>query len=126
MIQPFRRVRRKRGRRTTNPSREKRKNGEKEGRGWRSIPYASARERQQALKSSEQVNELRNLVLRLLADGQSREAVLKLFEQSRRELRQANQETEEDALMDEMDLLLDWCSPHVRLPPEQQTSGRRA
>jgi hypothetical protein len=61
-----------------------------------------------------------------LADGQSREAVLELFEQARRELRQANKETEEDALMDVMDLLLDWCSPHMRLPPDQPTSGRRA
>jgi hypothetical protein len=72
----------------------------------------------QALKSSEQVNDLRNLVPRLLAHGQSREAVLELFEQGRRELRQANQETEEDALMDVMGLLLDGCSPHMRLPPD--------
>ncbi len=80
---------------------------------------------EQALRSSEPVHELRNLVLQLFAEGQSREAILELFEGTRQQLRQADRETEEDAVMDVMDFLVGWCSPHMKLPPEQSTSGGR-
>ena len=73
---------------------------------------------QQALRSSDPVNELRNLVLHLLADGQTREAILELLERARQQLRQADRETDEDAVMDVMDFLVGWCSPHMKLPPE--------
>ena len=49
-------------------------------------------------------------------DGQTREAVLDLFEHARQQLRQANREAEEDAVMDVMDFLVGWCSPQMRLP----------
>ena len=80
---------------------------------------------QQALRSSEPVNELRNLVLHLLADGQTREAIVGLLERARQQLRQADRETDEDAVMDVMDFLVGWCSPHMKLPPEQPTAGGR-
>ena len=80
---------------------------------------------QQALGSSEPVNELRNLVLGLFAQGQSRDAILELFERARQQLRQADREAEEETVMDVMDFLVGWCSPHRKLPPEQATSGGR-
>ncbi len=80
---------------------------------------------QQALTSSEPVNELRNWLLQLLADGQTREAILELLEHARQQLRQANRETDEDAVMDVMDFLFGWCSPHMKLPPEQPAAGGR-
>jgi hypothetical protein len=79
---------------------------------------------EEALRSSDPVNELRNLVLHLHADGQTREAILELFERTRQDLRHANRESDEEAVMDVMDFLVGWCSPHMKLPPEQPTAGR--
>ena len=78
---------------------------------------------QQALSSSEPVNGLRNWVLQLLADGQTREAIRGLLKRTRPQLRQADRETDEDAVMDVMDFLVGWCSPHMKLPPEQPAAG---
>ena len=80
---------------------------------------------EQALRSNEPVSELRNLALQLFAEGRPREAVLELFELARQQLRTANRETDEDAVMDVMDFLVGWCSPHMKLPPEQPTAGGR-
>ena len=80
---------------------------------------------QQALTSSAPVIELRNVVGHLLAEGQTREAILELLERARQQLRQANRETDEDAVMDVMDFLVGWCSPHMKLPPEQPTVAGR-
>ena len=80
---------------------------------------------EQALRSSAPVQELRNLALHLLAVGQTRDTILQLFEDARQELRQADRETAEESVMDVMDFLVGWCSPHMKLPPEQPTSGGR-
>jgi hypothetical protein len=81
---------------------------------------------EQALRSSEPVHQLRQLALHLLANGQTRQAVLDFFEHARQQLRQADREGEEDTVMDIMDFLVGWCSPHMKLPPEQPTSGGRS
>ena len=60
---------------------------------------------EQALRAEKPVQELRNVALSLLADGQTREAIVELFEHARQELRQAQRDAEEDAVMDVMDLL---------------------
>ena len=78
-----------------------------------------------ALRSSEPVKELRTVVLHLLADGQTRVAILEWLERARQQLRQAERETDEDAVMDVMDFLVGWCSPHMKLPSEQATPGSR-
>ena len=80
---------------------------------------------EQALRGGDPVNELRNLALHLLATGQTREAILEFFERARQHLRLAGRETDEDAVMDGMDFLVGWCSPHMNLPPEQPTPGGR-
>jgi hypothetical protein len=80
---------------------------------------------EQALRSSQPVNELRNLVLHLLADGQTREAILGLLESARQQLRKVDREADEDTVMDVMDFLVGWCSPHMKLPPEQPIAGGR-
>ncbi len=72
---------------------------------------------EQALRANDPVKELRDLTLHLLANGQTRESILNLFERARQRLRQADRETEEDAVMDAMDFLVGWCSPHMKLPP---------
>ena len=75
---------------------------------------------EQALQPNEPIQALRNLAQQLLADGQTSEAVLELFEHARQQLRQADRETEEEAVMDVMDFLVGWCSPHMKLPPEDR------
>jgi hypothetical protein len=80
---------------------------------------------QQALSSSDPVNDLRNWVLHLLAEGQTHEAILELLERTRQQLREADRETDEEAVMDVMDFLVGWCSPHMKLPPEQPAAGGR-
>ncbi len=78
-----------------------------------------------ALKGRDPVKELRDLSLHLLANGQTRDTILNLFERARQQLRQTGRETEEDAVMDAMDFLVGWCSPHMKLPPEQPIPGGR-
>jgi hypothetical protein len=80
---------------------------------------------EQALTSSEPVTEPRNWVQHLLAEGQTREAVFELLERARQQLQQADREIDEDAVMDAMDFLVGWCSPHMKLSPEQPTAGGR-
>lgn len=80
---------------------------------------------ERALRSTEPVNELRALVLGLMAEGHSQDAILQFFEGAREELRKADRDADEDAVMDVMDFLVGWCSPHMKLPPEQAASGGR-
>ena len=80
---------------------------------------------EQALRSSDSVQELRKLALHLFTEGQTREAVLDFFEQARQQLRQVSRETDEEAVMDVMDCLVGWCSPGMELPPEQPAARSR-
>ncbi len=80
---------------------------------------------EQALRSSEPVHELQNLVLHLFAEGQTREAILELFEGVFLGLAIGLSQILPGAVMDVMDFLVGWCSPHMKMPPEQPTSGGR-
>jgi hypothetical protein len=76
-----------------------------------------------ALKSSDPLNGLRSLVLDLQAQGQDQAAILTLLEQSRSELSESGREREEDLILDVMDLVVGWCSPHMALTPKPGASG---
>ena len=76
---------------------------------------------EEALHAAEPMNSLRSLALDLFSQGQDRATVLGLFESARRRLRQAGRDAEEDAVMDVMDFLVGWCSPHrTGLRPHSQ------
>ncbi len=79
---------------------------------------------QQALNSSEPVNELARFARRLLAEGQTREMVLGLFESARQQLRMEDRENQEDIVMDVMDFIVGWCSPHMEFPHTESAAGR--
>ena len=81
---------------------------------------------EQALRSNEPVSEVRNLALQLFAEGRTREAVLELFELARQQLRKANRETDEDVVMDVMDFLVGWCSPHMSCRPNNRPPAAAA
>jgi hypothetical protein len=68
-----------------------------------------------ALHSSDRVGALRNLAQSLLDERYLLDTVYAEFEQVRQRLREAGREDEEDAVMDVMDFLTGWCSPHARL-----------
>jgi hypothetical protein len=69
----------------------------------------------EALKCLDPVNELRSLVRSLQAQGKDQRAILELFERARQQLRESGREKEEDVVMEIMDFLIGWCSPHVSL-----------
>jgi hypothetical protein len=71
---------------------------------------------EEALRSDDRVGALRRLAQHLLDEGSEPETLLGQLERARQELREAGREEDEDAVMDVMDLLTGWCSPHMRLP----------
>ncbi len=71
---------------------------------------------ERALGSPNPVAALRRLAQQLLDGGSEPAAVRTQFEEVRRRLREEAREADEDAVMDVMDFLDGWCSPHVRLP----------
>ena len=78
---------------------------------------------EKALHASDPVGELRRLAQQLLDQGSKLSVVRDQFEQVRQELREAAREEDEDAVMDVLDFLTGWCSPHVRLGnPEAEHS----
>jgi hypothetical protein len=54
---------------------------------------------------------LRMLLTRVLKDGEKRETILTKME----ELRKSVSDEQEDILLEVMDFLVGWCSPHVKL-----------
>ncbi len=62
------------------------------------------------------MNQLRSLALRLHSQGFDGAAIIEKFEGARRQLRLADREADEDAVMDAMDCLVGWCSPQMTLP----------
>jgi hypothetical protein len=78
----------------------------------------------QALHAPDRLNSLRSLAITLLSQGQGRVAVLKMFEGARQRLRQAGREAEEDAVMDVMDFVTGWCSPHMKLSSSEAKAGK--
>src|SRR5581483_4837640 len=70
---------------------------------------------EEALRASDRVNELRKLAEQLLREGNTHDALLERFEHVRHELGKAEREEDEDAILDVMDFLAGWCSPHMSL-----------
>jgi hypothetical protein len=70
---------------------------------------------QAALSGPEPLEQLRTLVPSLQAQGRDPSAILALFETARQQLREADPQGDEDVLMEAMDCLVGWCSPHISL-----------
>lgn len=74
---------------------------------------------EEALRSPDPVASLRALVLELSAEGQSKANILALFERFLTQLQDnPAREADADAVRDVMDFLVGWCSPHMKLLPE--------
>lgn len=68
-----------------------------------------------ALASSEPLWELRGVVRGLLADGHDRNDVLTDFGRFRLVLQAAERAADEDVVLEVMDFVVGWCSPHMRI-----------
>jgi hypothetical protein len=73
-----------------------------------------------ALQSRDPVQQLRSLALGLSSQGYDKAAIIDKFEEVRQQLRQEEREADEDAVMDAMDCLAGWCSPHMTIPLDTQ------
>jgi hypothetical protein len=70
-----------------------------------------------ALQSSEPHKTLTEFVTELASSGHTQEEVYQIFDSFRSQLRLAARESDEDIVMDVMDYICGWCSPHSRLFP---------
>jgi len=68
-----------------------------------------------ALGSANPFQAVRSLAEGLLQGGESRDAVVAKLEQARRQFHEEGRGAEEDVVLDVMDVVVDWCSPHMRI-----------
>ncbi|HEY7426507.1 MAG TPA: hypothetical protein VH682_19895 [Gemmataceae bacterium] len=75
---------------------------------------------EEALHSLNPVDSLRALVLELAAEGCRKARIIELFEEWLAYLQKfPEREADADAVRDVLDFLLGWCSPHMKLLPEE-------
>jgi hypothetical protein len=63
----------------------------------------------------ESIAKLGEVARGLVNEGQSRETVVQRLECLRQELRAAGRDGDEDAVLDVLDFLTGWCSPHQQI-----------
>jgi hypothetical protein len=68
-----------------------------------------------ALRSDEPVMALRDAVKRLLEQGSNRQVLMAALQEFREGLQQAHRDADEDVVLDVMDFLSGWTSPHLAL-----------
>ncbi len=70
---------------------------------------------QEALTGVDSLAKLRSLIENLQAQGQDQQGILDMLERARQQCRETGREKEEDVIMEVMDFLIGWCSPHVKM-----------
>lgn len=68
-----------------------------------------------ALRSRQPTQQLREVVARLLRAGHDRITIQQSLEQFRLTLREADREADEDVVLEVLDFLTGWSSPHQKL-----------
>ena len=71
-----------------------------------------------AIRRTDKVGGLRSLAIELFSEGYDGADIVRLFEAFRLDLAKAGRGVEEDAVLDVMDFLEGWCSPHMKLPKQ--------
>ncbi len=69
----------------------------------------------EAFKSEQPLMSLREIVKQLIAQGNERDAILKNLEQFRDLLHRQQRDQEDDVVLEVMDFVAGWCSPHMKL-----------
>lgn len=70
---------------------------------------------EEALRSAHPLERLRELMRGRLERGEDRKRLLEELEELRAALRIQDRDDEEDIVLDVMDFLVGWCSPHMKL-----------
>jgi hypothetical protein len=71
-----------------------------------------------ALRAGDPLHQLRAVAIEHLSAGMGRQELLDALEGVRADLRSQGREADEDMVMEVMDFLVGWCSPHMRIPAE--------
>jgi len=58
---------------------------------------------------------LRAELIQLRTEGHEKEVLLTTLEKCRTHLQQTNRENDEDTVLEAMDYLVGWCSPHMEI-----------
>ncbi|MGH7139417.1 MAG: hypothetical protein ACREHD_27040 [Pirellulales bacterium] len=61
------------------------------------------------------LEQLRALAISMQEEGHEQSTILDFFERNRQALREAGREQDEDVVLEVMDFLVGWCSPHMSL-----------
>ena len=80
----------------------------------------------EALDSGDPLWDLRDAAFDMLRNGASVQSVLAELEQLRVPLRRSNRPEYEDMVLEVMDFVSGWASPHVRWPDSAANRGRPA
>lgn len=86
------------------------------------IEFEKGKNMQARFESALAAKALTALVQEMTAEGISQVEIYHHFEQFRAFLRNAVRETDEDEVIDVMDCIVGWCSPHMRLFPHSLTN----
>ena len=70
----------------------------------------------EALRADDPLRQLRALAIDLLSAGMGRQELLDALEGVRAELRSQGREADEDTVLELMDVVADYCGPHMRIP----------
>lgn len=68
-----------------------------------------------ALRADDRLGQLRAMAIELLAAGTERQELLDALEGVRAMLRSQDREADEDTVMELMDIVADYCSPHMKI-----------
>ena len=81
------------------------------------------KELDEALRSDQPLLCLRDIVQQLLAQGKDGQVITEELEQFRTVLRAVGRDTDEDIVLEVMDFLAGWCSPHMKLPAGERSQA---
>jgi len=68
-----------------------------------------------ALKSSDPLESLASFAVELSSNNYNQDEIFQIFDSFRAELRIAGRNSDEDIVMEVMDRICGWCSPHKKL-----------
>ena len=67
------------------------------------------------IRSKQDTRALREIVVSLFDAGVTQESLLDGLKHLRKEFREAGDDEAEDAILEVMDYVVGWCSPHMRI-----------
>ncbi len=79
---------------------------------------------EQALADSKPLEQMRSLVRQWQSRGERQSAIIDRLEHARLALHAADRDQDEDLIIEVIDFIVGWCSPHFRMDGESSMGGR--